>query len=212
MTRQVNLCIITAAIICSFALTTGKYVPPQKEPQTFHFKSGAAQLIYGENANSVSLTVMNPQLYPMLVQPEVAAEDKKIKAPFIVTPPLFRLDGLQQRRIKGIAIRNHDSDTNEHLFWLCLTGMLPEPESGRTDAGYKKRQRGHGAPFLTQLHLKHCLKLFIRTSRLRHTPDDVASNLPLEKTVNSSGEFPVAGKGLIPAISVSTTASTAACP
>lgn len=36
----------------------------------------------------------------MLVQSEVLAENQKDPAPFVVTPPLFRLDALQSSRLR----------------------------------------------------------------------------------------------------------------
>lgn len=184
MFKPINTGVILTAFICAITLARGEEIPVQNELQSFSVKTGATRLVYATNAKGVSLTVMNPQSYPMLVQSDVIGEDRKSKAPFIVTPPLFRLDGHQQSRIKIIATGNHDSDNKESLYWLCLTGIPPEPDSDWTDADYKKEHAGHSATLLTQLRIKSCLKMFIRPSDLKGTPEDFASQLTWEKTGN----------------------------
>ncbi|WP_312041131.1 fimbria/pilus periplasmic chaperone [Pantoea eucalypti] len=169
-------------MLCSLQLARGENIPLENELQSFSVKTGATRLIYFADSKGASLTVMNPQSYPMLIQSEVVAEDKKTRAPFIVTPPLFRLDGHQQSRIKVIATSDHDSDKKESLFWLCLTGIPPEADAEWTDEAYKKKQAGHRATLLTQLRIKTCLKLLVRPSSLRGTPDDFASSLTWVKS------------------------------
>lgn len=194
MTRLVNIIIIMTATLCSLKLARGENITLDNELQSFSVKTGASRIIYFADSNGASLTVMNPQSYPMLVQSEVVADDKNNRAPFIVTPPLFRLDGHQQSRIKIIAITNHDSDTTESLFWLCLKGIPPEPDAEWTDEAYKKKQARQHATLLTQLRIKNCLKLLVRPSSLHGTPEDFASSLTWIKngktlTVNNPTPF-----------------------
>lgn len=181
MTKSINVIIIMAAILCSLHLARGESLPLENELQSFSVKTGATRLIYFTDSNGASLTVINPQSYPMLVQSEVFAEDRKTPAPFIVTPPLFRLDGHQQSRIKVIATRNHNEGRTESLSWLCLTGIPPEPDAEWTDEADKKKQAGQRATLLTQLRIKSCLKLLTRPSSLKGSPDDFASSLTWEK-------------------------------
>jgi len=194
MTRLINIMIISAAVLCSIQLARGKDIALENELQSFSVKTGASRIIYFADSNGASLTVMNPQSYPMLVQSEVVDDDKKSRAPFIVTPPLFRLDGHQQSRIKIIATSNHDNDMTESLFWLCLTGIPPEADAEWTDEAYKKTQARQHATLLTQLRIKNCLKLLVRPSSLHGTPEDVASSLTWVKngktlTINNPTSF-----------------------
>lgn len=152
------------------------------ELQSFSVKTGGTRLIYSTGNAGATMTIINPQAYPMLVQSEVVGEDKISKAPFIVTPPLFRLDGHQQSRIKVISTGHHEHGTRESLYWLCLTGIPPEPESDWTDADYKKRYSGQAATLQAQLRIKTCLKLLLRPSSLKGTPDDFASRLTWRKS------------------------------
>ncbi|WP_337021626.1 fimbria/pilus periplasmic chaperone [Pantoea anthophila] len=182
MTGIINAAVISAAILCTLHLARGENAPLINELQSFSVKTGATRIIYSPGSQGATLTVMNPQGYPMLVQSEVFMEDKKTRAPFIVTPPLFRLDGHQQSRIKIIATSSHDVDTKESLHWLCLTGIPPEPDADWTDEAYKKKQAAQHATLLTQLRIKSCLKLFVRPVSLRGTPDDFASSLTWVKS------------------------------
>ncbi|MCX3308254.1 fimbria/pilus periplasmic chaperone [Pantoea vagans] len=182
MTRITNAAVISAAILCTLNLARGENAPLINELQSFSVKTGATRIIYSPGSQGASLTVMNPQGYPMLVQSEIFMEDQKTRAPFIVTPPLFRLDGHQQSRIKIIATSSHDYDTKESLHWLCLTGIPPEADDEWTDEAYKKKQTAQHATLLTQLRIKSCLKLIVRPSSLKGTPDDFASSLTWVKT------------------------------
>lgn len=181
MKRIMNIYIISAAMLCTLQLARGENVPLENELQSFSVKTGATRLIYSAGSPGASLTVMNPQAYPMLVQSEVILEDRKTRAPFIVTPPLFRLDGHQQSRIKVIATGSHADDTKESLYWLCLTGIPPEVDDEWTGEAYKKKQAVQHATLLTQLRIKSCLKLLTRPSSLKGAPDDFASRLTWEK-------------------------------
>lgn len=177
MTRITNTAVISVAILCIIHQARGEDVPIENELQSFSVRTGATRVIYSPGSPGASMTVMNPQGYPMLVQSEVLMEDKKTRAPFIVTPPLFRLDGHQQSRIKIIATSSHDFDTKESLHWLCLTGIPPEPDADWTDESYKKKQSVSHATLLTQLRIRSCLKLIVRPASVKGTPDDFASSL-----------------------------------
>jgi len=177
MTRLTKASAILAAFICTVTLARGENISIQNELQSFSVKTGATRLIYTAGSSGASLTITNPQSYPMLVQSEVVTEDRKTRAPFIVTPPLFRLDGHQQSRIKVISTSNDDSARKESLFWLCLTGIPPEADAEWTDDAYKEKQSKQHATLLTQLRIKSCLKLIVRPASLRGTPDDFASSL-----------------------------------
>ncbi|MEN4586535.1 fimbria/pilus periplasmic chaperone [Pantoea agglomerans] len=181
MTRTTNAIIIVAAILCSLQLARGESMPLENELKSFSVKTGATRIIYSAGSNGASMTVMNPQAYPMLVQSEVMMEDRKTRAPFIVTPPLFRLDGHQQSRIKVIATSSHNNDTKESLYWLCVTGIPPEADADWTGDAYRKKKAGQHATLLTQLRIKSCLKLLVRPSSLRGTPEDFASSLTWAK-------------------------------
>lgn len=181
MTRITNTAVISVAILCMIHLARGEDVSIENELQSFSVRTGATRVIYSAGSPGASMTVINPQAYPMLVQSEVMMEDRKTRAPFIVTPPLFRLDGHQQSRIKVIATSSHNNETKESLHWLCVTGIPPEADADWTGDAYKKKKAGQHATLLTQLRIKSCLKLLVRPSSLRGHPEDFASGLTWAK-------------------------------
>lgn len=55
---------------------------------------GGTRLIYDGGKKESALNINNPDAVPYLIQSWVdAQEGDSAKAPFIITPPLFRLDG-----------------------------------------------------------------------------------------------------------------------
>lgn len=107
--------------------------------KTFILHLGATRVIYNPSGNGSTLSVYNNQDYPMLVQSEVLAEDRKGKAPFVVTPPLFRLDGLQSSRLRIVRTGGVFPEDRESLQWLCVKGI--PPKSGDRWADDKNRNK-----------------------------------------------------------------------
>ncbi|NPE97657.1 Dr fimbrial biogenesis chaperone DraB, partial [Escherichia coli] len=68
------------------------------------------------------------QDYPMLVQSEVLSEDQKSPAPFVVTPPLFRLDGQQSSRLRIVRTGGEFPSDRESLQWICVKGIPPKED------------------------------------------------------------------------------------
>lgn len=75
---------------------------PATDTNTFRVTLGATRVICPEGAAGAQLSVSNPQSRPMLVQSKVTDEDHKTPSPFLVTPPLFRLEANQQSRLRII--------------------------------------------------------------------------------------------------------------
>lgn len=57
--------------------------------RTFGVRLGATRVIYDPDSVGQTLSVDNPQDYPMLVQSRAYSEDMKNRAPFVITPPYF---------------------------------------------------------------------------------------------------------------------------
>lgn len=85
-------------------------------------------MIYDPDSAGSSLEVTNPQDYPILVQPKLARGDKKTAANFMVTPPVFRLDGGQQSRLRIVRVGGEYPKDRESLDWLCVTGVPPKAD------------------------------------------------------------------------------------
>jgi P pilus assembly chaperone PapD len=92
---------------------------------------GATRLVYEGDKKESSLTVSNPDASPYLIQSwvETARTDEN-KAPFILTPPLFRLDGGQQNVLRVVRVGGALAEDRETLYWLNVKAI---PSAVRQD-------------------------------------------------------------------------------
>lgn len=163
---------MTAAL---FALSAGSLVKAAGQNITtstnsFSVKLGATRVVYSENSDGATLSLANPQNYPILVQSSVVAADKKSPAPFIVTPPLFRLEANQQSRIRVVSTGGNLPADRETLQWLCVKGVPPQ----QAGASANNSSETH---LNLQLSINTCDKLFFRPASVKGGPDDVADQL-----------------------------------
>lgn len=138
--------------------------------ETFAIKLGSSRIIYNLADRGAALLVINPQQYPMLVQPQILNEDKRTAAPFIVTPPLFRLDAMQQNRLRIIYTGDSPPVDREQLYWTCVSALPPTGADDDTSAT-------PSAAFRVQVQLNTCIKTMLRPARLKGTLTDAARKL-----------------------------------
>lgn len=134
--------------------------PIASTTKTFEVKLGATRLIYSPDSSGAALTVINPQSFPILVQSKVYTEDKQGKAPFIITPPLFRLEGLQQSRIRVVSTGTTFPADKETLYWLCVTGIPPNAADNNSGSATK------AAALDIRVRVNNCIKLMVRPAAL----------------------------------------------
>ncbi|WP_339012506.1 fimbria/pilus periplasmic chaperone [Aeromonas popoffii] len=143
--------------------------------QAFELKLGASRLIYNPAASGASIAVHNQQNYPILVRSQVFAEDRTTVAPFLVTPPLFRLDGQQQSRLRVVHTGGPLPGDREKLHWLCVTGIPPQSD----DAWAADKEGKSAAPKAVELHVQvsvqSCIKLLVRPSGIGQLADRASS-------------------------------------
>jgi len=145
--------------------------------KSFSVKLGATRMIYNPDSSGGTLSVINQQDYPILVQSRVYAADKQSNAPFVVTPPLFRLDGNQQSRVRVVRTGGAFAADRETLYWMCVTGVPPKPEDvwGQDQDG--KSQAPKVATLEVQLRINNCIKLMVRPASLKGDPTDQATSV-----------------------------------
>lgn len=146
---------------------------PGNSFDTFAIKLGGSRIIYNVGEPGASLVVINPQSYPMLVQPRMLAEDQISDAPFVVTPPLFRLDGMQQNRLRIVYTGDALPDDRETLYWLCVSALPPKGE-GVTG---EKSPAASRSEFRIQLQLNSCIKTMLRPAGIKGDVSSAASKL-----------------------------------
>ncbi|ENB9463747.1 fimbria/pilus periplasmic chaperone [Providencia rettgeri] len=177
--KKVNKIVMLWVALCVTQTSVANSSPTNlvHETQKFSVETGATRVIFTPNSQGSTLTVTNPQTYPILVQSEVLQADKETKSSFVVTPPLFRLDGEQSNRIRIINTEKLGPDDRESLYWLCITGIPPEIDSDWVTEDEKSKQLD-SARLLTQMRIKSCIKLIVRPKSIANkTALDVASSI-----------------------------------
>ncbi|MFM0954664.1 fimbria/pilus periplasmic chaperone [Yersinia enterocolitica] len=145
----------------------------------FSVRTGETRIIYPlSSVKGVSLSVTNPQDYPILVQTQVKGEDKHSTAPFMATPPLFRLDAGMRGQVRVIRTGGNFPEDRESLQWLCLTGIPPK-EGDMWDNGHhdNKKETQQDVNLDVRLSISTCMKLLVRPDQLKQKPEDVAGEL-----------------------------------
>ncbi|MBF4180419.1 fimbrial biogenesis chaperone, partial [Lelliottia nimipressuralis] len=80
---------------------------------------GGTRVVFFGNKKEVPLTVTNSQNSSVyLIRSWVESTDKAVKAPFIITPPLFRIDPGQENALRIAQSSNTLPQDKESLFWV----------------------------------------------------------------------------------------------
>lgn len=130
---------------------------------------GGTRVIFDGAKKEASIGLNNADATPYLIQswvdmPEVNAS----KAPFIVTPPLYRLDAGQQN-IERILLSGSLPQDKETLFWLNIKAI----PSASTQAN------------ALQIAVKTRIKLIYRPTSLKNsTPEEQADKLTWSRSGN----------------------------
>ncbi|MGL5389645.1 MAG: fimbrial biogenesis chaperone [Serratia sp. (in: enterobacteria)] len=147
--------------LCLSLLLTGALA---QAAETGGVTVGGTRLIYNGGKKEASLSVTNTDINPYLIQSWAETQNGGAeKAPFIVTPPLFRLDGNQQNLLRIVRTGGSLPEDRESLYWLNIKSI---------PAGSKKE----GANTL-QIAVKTRIKLIYRPQGLKGVPEDVAGKL-----------------------------------
>ncbi|HBC0970023.1 TPA: fimbria/pilus periplasmic chaperone [Escherichia coli] len=156
-------------------------IESETSSQVFSLHVGETRVIYNPDSAGSILNVINDHDYPVLVQSGVFAEDKKTKAPFVVTPPLFRLDAYQSSRLRVVQTGGDFPRDHESLQWLCVKGIPPKP--GDKWAG-NKSSKADKVSLQVQFSISSCIKLFVRPSVVKGHPEDAAGKVEWQKVGN----------------------------
>ncbi|WP_407212086.1 fimbrial biogenesis chaperone [Enterobacter roggenkampii] len=93
---------------------------------------GGTRVVYDGNKKEASIDVNNPDKTPYLIQSWVETLNGGAeKAPFIITPPLYRLDGGQQN-IERVVVTGNLPQDKESLYWLNIKAIPSAPKKDNT--------------------------------------------------------------------------------
>jgi len=125
---------------------------------------GGTRVVYPENKKESSIGIENPDNLDYLVQSWVETEDKaREKAPFLITPPLFRLDAKQDNVLRIIRTGGNLPGDRESLFWLNIKSIPSSARNENTNT--------------LQIAIKTRIKLLYRPASITGKPEDVTTQL-----------------------------------
>ncbi|MFV8868558.1 molecular chaperone [Serratia fonticola] len=132
---------------------------------------GGTRLIYDGGKKESSVSVSNPDKSAYLVQTWIESTGGATdKAPFMVTPPLFRLDGGQQNVLRVVRAGGNLASDKETLYWMNIKA-IPSLEA-------KENQNS------LQIAVKTRIKLIFRPQGLKGTSEDVTDKLTWQRSGN----------------------------
>ena len=86
---------------------------------------GRTRVVYDANKKEAALPLINTEKeLPWLVQSWVMNADNKTRAPFIITPPLFRLDPKSGQSLRVMRSEMITTTDRESLYYLIVR-MIP---------------------------------------------------------------------------------------
>lgn len=132
---------------------------------------GGTRLIYDGAKKESSLNVSNPDKVPYLIQSWIETTGGGVeKAPFVITPPLFRLDGDQNNVLRVVRAGGNIPSSQETLYWMNIKSI---PSS--------VKEEGKNT---LQVAVKTRIKLIYRPEGLKGVPEEVAQNLKWQRNGN----------------------------
>lgn len=133
---------------------------------------GGTRVIYQEGKKEAAITVTNQDKEtPYLVQSwiENFTPNDKRPVPFVVTPPLYRLDAQKQSVLRINFIGSGLPEDRESVFWLDVKSIAPSsPQSGHE----------------LQINIKSKFKLFYRPASLSNQTNEGWKQLAFHRDGN----------------------------
>lgn len=133
---------------------------------------GGTRVIYNGAKKETSISVKNPDKSSYLIQSwSDTGEQSKDKAPFIVTPPLFRLGAGQENTLRIIRSGGALAEDRESLYWMNIKSIpaTEKVENANT----------------LQIAVKTRIKLIYRPQALTQQPEDVTNKLTWQRSGNT---------------------------
>jgi chaperone protein EcpD len=128
------------------------------------------RVVYPAAKREVTIHIRNPSTTPSLVQAWLDAGDPNArpgesKVPFVMTPPLFRLDPTKGQSLRLVYTHDPLPQDRESLFWLNVLDIPPRAPANPD------------LPNQLELAFKHRMKVFFRPASLAGAAADAPSRL-----------------------------------
>ncbi|HDV6323254.1 TPA: fimbria/pilus periplasmic chaperone [Burkholderia multivorans] len=145
---------------------------------------GGTRVIYPEKDREVTVRLTNEGEKPALVQawidsgnPNALPDDTS--APFILTPPLFRIDPAQGQSLRVLYTKDTLAQDKESLFWLNVLEVPPEVAPDEAQ------------PNSLQLAFRTRIKLFFRPAALQDSAAEAPSKVTWKLARLDGGRYGV---------------------
>ncbi|VTP14613.1 Chaperone protein EcpD precursor [Phytobacter ursingii] len=127
----------------------------------------ATRVIYPEGKKETTLGIKNEASDPRLIQSWVdAGEGNDVTPPFIITPPIFRIDPGKGQSLRISFIGGEIPRDRESVFWVNILEVKPQPQGKKA-----------GTENYIQFPVRTRLKLFYRPEGLPGSPEEAVSQL-----------------------------------
>ncbi len=128
------------------------------------------RVVYPVAKREVTINIRNPGETPSLVQAWLDAGDPHAKpgesqVPFVLTPPLFRLDPTKVQSLRLVYTHDALPGDRESLFWLNVLDIPPRAAANPD------------APNQLELAFKHRMKVFFRPAALAGSAAEAPARL-----------------------------------
>lgn len=128
------------------------------------------RVVYPAVKREVTIDVRNPGERPSLVQAWLDAGDSQAKpgeskVPFVMTPPLFRLDPTKSQSLRLVYTHDPLPKDRESVFWLNVLDIPPRAATNPD------------MPNQLELAFKHRMKVFFRPASLAGSAADAPAHL-----------------------------------
>jgi len=128
------------------------------------------RVVYPAAKREVTINIRNPGATPSLVQAWLDAGDPhakpgESKVPFVLTPPLFRLDPTKVQSLRLVFTHDPLPENRESLFWLNVLDIPPRAAANPD------------VPNQLELAFKHRMKVFFRPAGLAGSAADAPARL-----------------------------------
>lgn len=142
---------------------------------------GGTRVVFPAKDGEVTVRLTNDNAHPALVETWIDDGDPKstpdkVSVPFLITPPIFRMDSHKDQSLRIIAIPAPLPTDRESLFWLNVLEIPPKP-TGKAYAGKN----------LLQIAIRSRLKLFYRPADLKGDPAEAASEVTWKAVSDGTG-------------------------
>jgi chaperone protein EcpD len=141
---------------------------------------GGTRVVYPLGQREVTVKLDNDSRDPSLVQVwmddgNAGAKPGEINVPFVITPPIFRMDPKKSQTLRIICSCETMPTDRESVYWLNVLDIPPKA-AGASDAN------------TLQFAFRTRIKVFMRPSKLAGAPEDAPTQLSWKLVPASNGK------------------------